>query len=204
LKSVESRRGPTPKTNTRIAPDAVTAFSPSAKASIAQRQAEEQYRSAGGLDPNEKAKIGQDAYTLSIKQTVTALSEAARQRALTANQSVDSARLESELLGKTIGQQTELRANLQARQQLEQQASQYRGVPDAQESQRAVEIEKCCGRAEARRRRAEGGVSSVFVLRQSRSVHLMTDSITHLLDGTVMATNLTKASMSATLPAVIF
>lgn len=110
----------------QISYDAVTAFSPSAKAAIAQRQAIEQYRSAGGLDPSEKAKIGQDAYTLSIHQTVTALQEAARSRALSASQGVQSSQLEIDLVGKSIGQQAEMRANLQAQQQLEQQASQYR------------------------------------------------------------------------------
>ncbi|MBI5260259.1 MAG: phage tail length tape measure family protein [Bradyrhizobium sp.] len=121
------------QSNSRIAYDAVTAFSPSAKAAVAQRQAMEQYRAAGGLDPSEKAKIGQDAYNLSLHQTVTMLSEAARVRALTANQSVESAQLEIDLVGKTIGQQAELRANLQARQQLEQQASQNRTAFDEAE-----------------------------------------------------------------------
>ena len=45
---------------------------------------------------------------------------------MTANQTIDSAKLEIELIGKNIYQQTELRANLQARQQLEQEASQKR------------------------------------------------------------------------------
>lgn len=128
------------QTNSKIAYDAVTAFSPSAKASIAQRQAQEQYRTAGGLDPSEKAKIGQDAYTLSIKQTTTALSEAARVRALTANQNVQTAQLEIDLLGKNIGQQAELRANLQARQQLEQEASQNRTAFDNAQYERLKKI----------------------------------------------------------------
>ena len=79
--------------SSKIALDAVTAFSPAAKALIAQRQAVEQYRAAGGIDPNEKAKISQDAYTLSIKQSTNALEQAARQRLFTANQAVDAARL---------------------------------------------------------------------------------------------------------------
>lgn len=114
------------RTSSQISYDAVTAFSPGAKAAIAQRQAIEQYRAAGGLDPSEKARIGQDAYNLSIHQTVTALQEAGRARILSANQAVASAQLEIDLIGKTIGQQAEMRANLQARQQLEQQASQNR------------------------------------------------------------------------------
>jgi lambda family phage tail tape measure protein len=132
--------------NSKIASDAVTAFSPSAKAAIAQRQATEQYRAAGGLDPSEKARIGQDAYNLSIKQTVTALSEAARARALSGNQAVDSARLEIDLLGKTIGQQAELRADLQSRQQLEQEASQNRTGFDNAQFERLKKINAELGR----------------------------------------------------------
>jgi phage-related minor tail protein len=128
------------QTQGKIALDAVTSFSPSAKAAIAQRQAEEQYRTAGGLDPSEKAKIGQDAYTLSIRQTTTALSEAARQRALGASQNVDSAKLEIDLVGKNIAQQNEMRANLQAQQQLEQEASQNRTKFDDAQYERLKKI----------------------------------------------------------------
>lgn len=128
------------RSNSQISFDAVTAFSPGAKAAIAQRQAVEQYRSAGGLDPSEKARIGQDAYNLSIHQTVTALQEAGRARVLSANQAVASAQLETDLVGKTVGQQAELRANLQARQALEQQASQYRTAFDDAEYERLKKI----------------------------------------------------------------
>lgn len=128
------------QTSAKIAYDAVTAFSPTAKASIAQRQATEQYRAAGGLDPSEKARIGQDAYNLSIKQTITSLSEAARVRALTANQSVASTSIEIQLLDKTVGQQAELRANLQARQQLEQESSQNRTAFDNAQFERLKKI----------------------------------------------------------------
>ncbi|MFT4116537.1 phage tail length tape measure family protein [Bradyrhizobium sp.] len=134
------------KANSAISYDAVTAFSPSAKAAIAQRQAIEQYRTAGGLDPSEKARIGQDAYNLSIHQTVTALQEAARARALSANQAVQSAQLEIDLVGKSIGQQAEMRANLQARQQLQQQASQYRTEFDEAEYARLQKINAELGR----------------------------------------------------------
>jgi hypothetical protein len=107
--------------NSKIAFDAVTAFSPSSKATIAQRQAVEQYRDTPGISPEEKAKIGQDAYNLSLKQSLTALSEAARARELSAKQSVASAQLEIDMVGKSVGQQAEMRATLQARQALEQQ-----------------------------------------------------------------------------------
>ncbi|MBI5260258.1 MAG: hypothetical protein HY852_00385 [Bradyrhizobium sp.] len=46
-------------------------------------------------------------------------------------------------------------------------------------------------------------MSAVFVLRQSDSIHMMTDAVSYLLDGTVMATNLTKATTMATLSAAI-
>lgn len=46
-------------------------------------------------------------------------------------------------------------------------------------------------------------MSAVFVLRQADSVHMMTDAVSYLLDGTVMATNLTKATAMATLGAAI-
>jgi phage-related minor tail protein len=122
--------------NSKIAVDAVTAFSPAAKAMIAARQATEQYRAAGGIDPAEKARIAQDAYNLSLRQSGTALSEAARARELSATQSVASAQLEIYMIGKSIGQQVEMRANLQARQALEQQASQNRTAFDTAEYER--------------------------------------------------------------------
>lgn len=46
-------------------------------------------------------------------------------------------------------------------------------------------------------------MSAVFILRQADSVHMMTDAVSYLLDGTVMATNLTKASAMPTLRAAI-
>lgn len=128
------------RAGSKIAMDAVTAFSPAAKAMIAARQAAEQYRSAGGLDESEKATITQDAYNLSLKQSVTALSEAARSRELSARQAAASAELEIRLVGKSIGQQAEMRANLQARQQLEQIASQNRTAFDEAEYDRLKKI----------------------------------------------------------------
>ncbi|WP_454629525.1 phage tail length tape measure family protein [Bradyrhizobium cenepequi] len=134
------------QTNSKIAYDAVTAFSPSARAQIAQRQAIEQYRNAPGISPEEKEKAAQDAYTLSLHQSITALNEAARVRALTGNQSVQSIQLEIDLLGKTIGQQAEIRANLQARQQLEQEASQNRTAFDNAQYERLKKINEEIGR----------------------------------------------------------
>jgi hypothetical protein len=131
------------QTSAKIALDSVTAFSPAAKALVAAREATERYRAAGGLDPSEKARIAQDAYNLSLKQSAVAISEAARARELAANQGVTAAQLEVDLIGKTIGQQTELRANLQARQQLEQQASQNRTLVNGQlNAQDQAELER--------------------------------------------------------------
>ncbi len=125
--------------SSKIASDAVTAFSPAAKALIAARQAAEQYRGAGGLDPGEKAKIAQDAYNLSLQQSIVALSEQARARALSANQAVASAQLEIDMAGKSVGQQAEMRANLQARMALQQQASQqHREMNAAEEEELAM------------------------------------------------------------------
>jgi phage-related minor tail protein len=103
----------------KIAMDATTAFSPKARADIAKREAMDRY----AQDPN-VLKIGQDAYNLSLKQSTVALSEMQRARELSANQAVESADLEIQLVGKSIGQQAEMRANLQAEQTIRQQLSQ--------------------------------------------------------------------------------
>ncbi len=123
-----------------IALDAVTAFSPSAKADIARRQARLTYSQDVNVE-----KLAQDAYTLSLKQSGVALAEAARARKLYADQSVQSAQLEIDLIGQSIGKQAELRANLQARQALEQQASQNRTGFDKAEMARLEEINKKYG-----------------------------------------------------------
>ena len=126
-----------------IALDAVTAFSPKAKADIAKRQAELTY----SQDPN-VAKLGQDAYNLSLKQSVVSLSEAARARELYAKLSEAAAIEELKMVGLSVGKQAEMRANLQARQALEQQLLQTHGqwgpAQDA-ELARLAEINKRYG-----------------------------------------------------------
>jgi hypothetical protein len=114
----------------RIAFDAITAFSPAAKGAIAFRQEEERLRTATDLSPEQKKLAAEYAYVNAVKTATTALSEAARERKLAANQSVDSAKLEVDLIGKNVGEQARLRADLQAKQQLEQEASRNRTAFD--------------------------------------------------------------------------
>lgn len=129
----------------KIANDALTAFSPSARGDIARRQSIEATRGAR-MDPAEKAALAQQAYDNAVKSATVSLSEQARAQELAANQAVASAQLEISLIGKTIGQQAELRANLQARQQLEQQASQNRTAFDEAQYERLKKINAELGR----------------------------------------------------------
>lgn len=97
-----------------ISLDAVGAYSPSARADIARRQAFEANRG------NPEAAIrAQEAYSLSLKQSTEAIREQARERQLTALQNLASAQLEINLIGKSIAQQAEARTNTQKAQQLE-------------------------------------------------------------------------------------
>lgn len=113
------------KASSRISLDAVVAFSPSAKADIARRQTEEQLRTSQLL-PEEKRAAAELAYQLALKQSLTVLSESARARMLAAEQGTASARLDLDLVGKSIEEQTRLRAIEQSRQQLQQESSQNR------------------------------------------------------------------------------
>ncbi|WP_208072616.1 phage tail length tape measure family protein [Bradyrhizobium barranii] len=108
---------------------AITAFSPSAKGGIAYQQSIDSNRNAN-LTASQKQVEAELAYQIALKQATTAISEQGRVRLLTASQSVQSTQLEADLVGKSIGQQAELRANLQARQQLEQEASANRTAFD--------------------------------------------------------------------------
>ncbi|WP_027578487.1 phage tail length tape measure family protein [Bradyrhizobium sp. Ai1a-2] len=124
---------------------AITAFSPSQKGAVAyQQQMDSTLRS--NLTLTERQTLADLAAANAVKQATTALSEQARARALTANQSVQSEQIEIDLLGKTIGQQAEIRANLQARQQLEQEASQNRTAFDEAQYQRLQKINAELGR----------------------------------------------------------
>lgn len=126
-------------TSNKIAGDAITAFSPSARADIARRQSELSTSNSNYTDDQRKTLAAQ-AYSNALKEANTALSEQARSRKLAAEQSVQSAQLEIDLIGKSVGQQAELRANLQARQALEQQAAQTRTAFDDAEYARLQKI----------------------------------------------------------------
>lgn len=109
--------------NTQLA--AITAFSPSAKGAIAYQQSMESTQNSN-YSTVERQALAQQAYAIAIKQATTALSEQARSQVLSSRQAIDSAQLEISLIGKSVGEQALLRANLAARQQLEQTASQNR------------------------------------------------------------------------------
>lgn len=128
-----------------IANRSITAFSPSQKGEIARQQSIESTVNAR-MEPAQKEILAEQARANAIKQVTTALSEQARQRALTGNQSADSIRLEIDLIGKTLGQQAEMRANLQAQQQIEQEASQNRTRFDDAQFERLKKINAEIGR----------------------------------------------------------
>ncbi|WP_244434841.1 phage tail tape measure protein [Afipia sp. P52-10] len=128
-------------TAAKISYDAVTAYSPSSRANIARRQAEEQYRG----DPQAKQRA-EEAYTLALHQANEAIREQARERLLAAEQSKQSAQLEIDLIGRTMAEQVMARANLQARQQLEQEAARNRTQFDEAEYARLVKINQELGR----------------------------------------------------------
>ena len=100
---------------------AATALAPAAKAAVAGERA---YNDAiaSRLSTTEAARLKQLAYTQSITETGVALSEAAAQRKLTAEQGVQSAQLEIDIMGKSLVQQKEELLNLQTKHQLEQAA----------------------------------------------------------------------------------
>ncbi|QUS39560.1 hypothetical protein RPMA_12470 [Tardiphaga alba] len=128
----------------KIAGDALTAFSPGARGDIARRQSLESTLGSKMTD-GERQALGQQAYDNAVKSVTVSLGEQARARALYGEQTIKSAQLEINLLGKTIGQQAEMRANLQARQTLEQQASQNRTAFDKAEMARLEELNRKYG-----------------------------------------------------------
>lgn len=111
---------------------------------------------------DQRKALAEQAYGNALKEANTALAEQARARALTANQAVAGAQLEVDLLGKSIGQQAELRANLQSRQQLEQQASQYRTGFDEAEYAQLKQINAELGRRTELAARAHVGADIKF------------------------------------------
>jgi hypothetical protein len=120
----------------KISAQALTAFSAAQKGAIAEAQKRLELESEIRKTKEgsaERAAVQEmvderaaSARKLAMDTEIKQLNEISRARLLSANQAVDSAKIEVELLGKTAGQQAEIRANLQARQTLEQQASQNR------------------------------------------------------------------------------
>lgn len=107
----------------RLAGEQVTALSPVARAVMARKQMLDTLKSVPG-DPADKEAAAQIAYATALKQATVALSEQSRLRVLSASQAVESQQLEVDLVGKSIGQQIEMRENLRAYQQLKQIAAQ--------------------------------------------------------------------------------
>lgn len=133
----------------QIALRGLTAFSPSQKGEIASQQKLLELKSQigkEGLTQEQADERAASARKLAYQSEVVQLNEVARARLLSAKQNVDSAKLEIDLIGKTIGQQTELRANLAARQQLEQEASQKRTAFDEAQYERLKKVNEELGK----------------------------------------------------------
>ncbi len=123
----------------------LSAFSPSAKGDVAYQQRLNAER-ARETEETKAQALAEGDRAIAIKGVGVALSEAARGRELYARQSVAAMQLEIDMVGKTIGQQAEMRANLQARQALEQQASQNRTAFDEAEYARLKKINEELGK----------------------------------------------------------
>lgn len=123
----------------------LTAFSPSAKGDVAY-QSRLNSELARGTEITKAQALAAGDQAIAIKGVQVSLSEAARARALYGQQTIQSAQLEIDLVGKTIGQQAEMRANLQARQALEQTASQNRTAFDEAEYERLKKLNAEYGR----------------------------------------------------------
>lgn len=119
----------------KIAQDAVTAYSPGARADIARRFALEQNRG----NPESETRA-QEAYTLALRQATEAIREQKRERKLAAEQNLAAANLELSLVGKGIAEQTRARLDLQAKHQLEQDAARNRIAFDQAEYERLKKI----------------------------------------------------------------
>lgn len=124
---------------------AISAFSPGQKGEIARQQSL-QANQRSNLDATQKQTLADLAAANAVKQVTVSLSEAGRARELAGRQGIDSAKLEQDMVGKTLAQQETMRANLQARQQLEQEASVNRTAFDEAQYQRLVKINEEYGR----------------------------------------------------------
>jgi phage-related minor tail protein len=124
-----------------IAVRALTAFSPTARAQIAEDQIREKYRKALKDQTIELKQVEEEVASARnrIFQTeIHQLTETQRMRELGVKQAVDSARVELSLIGRSVGEQYRLQQIEQARQQLEQDAASRRATFDEAEFQRTV------------------------------------------------------------------
>ncbi|MCH2220406.1 MAG: phage tail length tape measure family protein, partial [Dechloromonas sp.] len=115
----------------RTANQAITAFSPGQKGLIAYQESLNSTVKSG-LSNSERQVIAEQAKTNAIKQATTAISEQYREQVLASKQAVENARLEVSLVGQSLGKQVELKANLQAQQQLYAAAAQNRTLVNGQ------------------------------------------------------------------------
>ncbi|AUC97080.1 hypothetical protein CWS35_24665 [Bradyrhizobium sp. SK17] len=96
---------------------ALTAFSPTARGNVAFQQSMDATQNSN-YSPVQRQTLAQQAYELAVKSATTAISEQNRAQILNAQQAVASAQNDILLVGKSIGQQAELRANMAPRQTL--------------------------------------------------------------------------------------
>lgn len=141
----------------KIANDAITAFSPTAKGEIARRQSIESTLQSK-MSPTEKATLAEQAYQNALKQSNTALSESARERQLAASQAASSAQLEVDLIGKSTEEQNRLRGIEMLRQQMRQEADRNRVPLD--EAELARLSEKVARTAQLKQLEQERGLQS--------------------------------------------
>lgn len=111
--------------STQTSIDAITAFSSAAKGEIAARRIREQYAGTNA-DPLKVDQLAELARVGTLKEFYTQLSEAQRERMLGAKQQTQLAQVEIDMIGKTVGEQYRLQAEVQARQILEQEAARNR------------------------------------------------------------------------------
>ncbi|CAL8972899.1 hypothetical protein RHODGE_RHODGE_01035 [Rhodoplanes serenus] len=110
----------------RLQIEAVGARSPSARADIARRESLIQTG-----DTAEGRILAEARAALALKQAQQGITDAMNARLLSAQQSTEMARLELDLVGRSVGEQERMRGAMQARHQLEQDALQNYGSRDA-------------------------------------------------------------------------
>jgi hypothetical protein len=128
-----------------IAMRSLTAFSPSARGEIAYAQ-RFQAEIDRGTEATKAATLAERDRQIAIKGVTVAISEQARERHLAAEQAVRAADLEISLIGKSVGEQARMRADLQMRQQMEQEAARNRTAFDEAEYARLQKINAELGR----------------------------------------------------------